>query len=395
MKSKKTVMLGSIVLLSIVLLTPMAAQAASPFGNDLVLLNGFTTLQILGTFSGTDQPGPDITSKFVNEPIPIDPRAGLWQNMPQATVEVNGQNITIPILFNPTVKSINVRSMNNGTWIGFLLEWADPTESTAALSTNQFRDSIGVVLPATSARTFIAMGGPGTPVNILHWKADWQKDIDLGRYQDREDAYPNMAYDLYLGKNEEKGEVLNYDPETQDFMEQGTGDPRVHVSELNPAYEPGLAAGNTLSQLVKFSPIEELVAEGFGTLTPQMQHDSLGKGVYQDGMWKVVIARPMETKDVTDVKFEPGMNTDVAFAVWDGGNREVNGRKSVALWHDLKIEAGAPSALVGEEPLVVQPTPAAQGDYTMVGVAGIIGAAIVAAAIIFYYGRRRAPTITK
>jgi hypothetical protein len=377
MKSKKIMLLGPVVLVTILLLAPLTAQA-----------------QILGTFSGGEHPGPDIKSVFVNGSVPIDPNARLWQDAPLATVAVNGQNITIPILFNPTVKSINVRSMNNGTWIGFWLEWADPTESNAALSTNQFRDSIGIIFPASDAKTFIAMGGPNTPVNILHWKADWQKDIDLGRFQDRQDAYPNMAYDLYLGINEEKGEVLNYDPETQDFQEQGAGDPRIHISEVNPAYQPGLAAGNSLSQLVKSSPIEELVAEGFGTLTTQKEQNSLGKGVYNDGMWTVVIARPMMTKDATDAQFEPGKNKDIAFAVWDGGNREVNGRKSVALWHNLIVEAGSASALVGEEPLVVS-TPEG-GDSTALVAAGIIAAAVIAAAVIFYAARRKAaPTVTR
>ena len=363
MKSTKTILLAPIIILSILLMAPIASQA-----------------QILGTFSGGD--GPKIRSVFVDQAIPIDPSASLWEKAPAMEAKVMGQNITIPILFNPTVKSINVRSMNNGTWIGFWLEWADPTPSTAALATHQFRDSIGVVLPATEGRTFIAMGGPGTPVNIMHWKADWQKDIDLNHYQDREDAYPNMAYDLYLGNDEEKAEIVGgYNDPTN---------PRHPVTELNPMYEPGLAAGNSLSQTVKFSPVEELVAEGFGTLTTQKQQDSLGKGVWENGIWKVVIARPMLTKDATDAQFEPGKNKDIAFAVWDGGNQEVNGRKAVALWHNLIVEAGAPSAVVGQEPLAVPP-PAAEGASMMAISAAIIGAAIVAAAVIFYAARRRAP----
>ncbi|MFQ5941026.1 MAG: ethylbenzene dehydrogenase-related protein, partial [Nitrososphaerales archaeon] len=243
------------------------------------------------------------------------------------------------------------------------------------------------------ARTFIAMGGPETPVNILHWKADWQTDIDLGHYQDREDAYPNMAYDLYIGKNEEQGEVLNYDPETQDFEEQGTGDPRIPVTELNIDYQPGMKAGAFTGDywLDKVSPVEELVAEGFGTLTTQRTQNTLGKGVYENEIWSVVILRPMLTKDMTDKQFRPGEKTDIAFAIWDGGNREVNGRKSVALWHDFVVEAGVPSAGIGTEPLTV-PAPGG-GDSTAVVVAGIIAAGIVAAAVIFYAARRRvAPT---
>ena len=363
-KPTKTILIASVIILSILIFSPIASQA-----------------QILGTFSGGDFP-EKIRSVFVDQAIPMDPTASIWENAPATQVKVMGQNITIPILFNASVSSINVRSMNNGTWIGFWLEWADPTESTAALSTNQFRDSIAISLPTTEGKTFVAMGGPGTPVNIMHWKADWQKDIDLNHYQDREDAYPNMAYDFYIGDDVRNGEIAGgfNDPTN----------PRHPVTELNPMYEPGLAAGNSLSNLVKFSPIEELVAEGFGTLTTQKHQNSLGKGVWENGVWKVVMARMMLTGDMTDAQFEPGKNKDIAFAVWDGGNREVDGRKAVALWHNLIVEQGAPSAVVGKEPLV-----AAEGASMMLISASIIGAAIVAGAVIFYYTRRRAPSLIR
>jgi len=373
-KSKKTILLGSIVLLGILVFSPIASQA-----------------QIIGTFSGGG--GPEIRSVFVAQDIPIDPNASLWDNAPQVEVPVMGQNITIPILFNPTVKSVNVRSMNNGTWIGFWLEWADPTESFMALATHQFRDAIGVVFPATEGKTFIAMGGPGTPVNIMHWKADWQKDVDMQRYLDRQDAYPNMAYDLYVGDKETKETG-----EGDQGIEGGYNDPtnpRVPVEDVNKLYLPGSAAGNTFStrDFPRQTPIEELVAEGFGTLTPQKSQNAQGKGVWENGMWNVVMARPMQTGDSSDAQFSPGENKDIAFAVWDGGNMEVNGRKSVALWHTLVVEPGAASAVIGKEPMVV--APAAEGASMSVIAASIIGAAIVAGAVIFFYARRRAPTIPK
>src|SRR5574341_589676 len=318
----KTVLLGPIVL-GILILSPIAAQA-----------------QILGTFSGGDE--PEITSIAIDGDLPIDPTASLWDKAPATEFKVMGQNITIPILFNPTVSSVNVRSMNNGTRIGWMLEWSDPSESFMALNTNQFRDAIAVVFPVTDAKTFIAMGGPGTPVNILHWKADWQKDVDMGRYLDRQDAYPNMAYDFYVGNKSQASQGNG----RYQGIEGGYNDPqnpRVPVEDVSKMYLPGYAAGNSFSQrdAPRETPIEELVAEGFGTLTSQQHQDSFGKGVYDNGMWKVVMARAMLTEDPTDAQFHAGKNTDMATAVWDGGNREVNGRKAVALWHTLVIEGGS------------------------------------------------------
>ena len=35
-----------------------------------------------------------------------------------------------------------------------------------------------------------------TAATLLHWKADWQRDIDQGR-SDLDDAYPNRSVDVY------------------------------------------------------------------------------------------------------------------------------------------------------------------------------------------------------
>ncbi|MGH9922303.1 MAG: ethylbenzene dehydrogenase-related protein, partial [Nitrososphaerales archaeon] len=148
------------------------------------------------------------------------------------------------------------------------------------------------------------------------------------------------------------------------------------------------------------TPIEELVAEGFGTLTPQQSQDSVGKGAYDDGMWKVVIARKMITEDPTDAKFVAGKNTDMAVSVWDGGNREVNGRKAVALWHTLAIEGGsggtAGDGSAGTGAGTEGTGGGGDGGSGMLIPAIIIGVGAVVAAAIFYASRRKAaPTISK
>jgi hypothetical protein len=276
-----------------------------------------------------------VRSIFVNEPLPVfDPDALAWKNAPPTRITVFGQNITTPMLFNPSITSLESRSMNNGTWIAFFVEWSDSTESAKTLRTEQFRDAIAISFPVTDDRTFIAMGGPNTPVSIAQWKADWQRDIDIG-FQDREDEFPNMAVDLY--------------PHAKD---NATG--VVPTEDIDKDFVAGLAADNPLSNPVKTTPIEELVAEGFGTLTTQTHQDSTGKGIWEDGVWKVIIARPITTPDLSDPQFEPGMKTDIAFAVWDGDNGEVGARKSLSLWNTLLIEAEEDSSEVSppseEEP---------------------------------------------
>ena len=377
-KFPKTILLASILVLSSLFISPIAAHAFSP---------EFMTFQILGTFSGSDVPGPEIKSIFTDKVIPIDPTVPMWQNVPVTKITVMGQNITIPILFNPTVSSINVRSMNNGEWIGWMLEWNDPTNSYDALATDHFRDSVAISLPTTTTKTFIAMGGPSTPVNIMHWKADWQKDVDLGRYLDSQDAYPNMAYDLYVGNKNGTGGYNAFQGVVGGY--NNSSDVRQPVEQVNKMYLPGDAAGNSFSQrdTPRQTPIEELVAEGFGTLTSQKAQNAVGKGVWDNGVWRVVIVRPMLTGDMSDAQLTPGEKTSIAFAVWDGGNREVDGRKAVALWHPLVIEQGAASAVIGNEPMTVPP-PTEGMSMTLVA-AITIGVAVVVAAGIFYAARRR------
>jgi DMSO reductase family type II enzyme heme b subunit len=63
-----------------------------------------------------------------------------------------------------------------------------------------------------------------------------------------------------------------------------------------------------------------------------------GKGVWRDGSWSVVFVRELKSKDLDDVKFAIGKSTPVAFAIWDGQNRDRNGRKVVSNWHKLILE---------------------------------------------------------
>ena len=81
-------------------------------------------------------------------------------------------------------------------------------------------------------------------------KASWQADVDRGQQTVR-DAFPN-------GFN--------------DWIPEELMDP-----ELARVFYPGLAAGNPLSAAGKTSPVEELIAEGFGTLTHQAEQRATGR----------------------------------------------------------------------------------------------------------------------
>jgi DMSO reductase family type II enzyme heme b subunit len=86
------------------------------------------------------------------------------------------------------------------------------------------------------------------------------------------------------------------------------------------------------------TPVLDQMAEGWGTMTVKPDQHALGKGVWKAGVWRVVITRPMVSDDLNAPRLLPGNRTVAAFAVWDGGNREVGARKAWASWVPLVIQ---------------------------------------------------------
>jgi DMSO reductase family type II enzyme heme b subunit len=58
----------------------------------------------------------------------------------------------------------------------------------------------------------------------------------------------------------------------------------------------------------------------------------------------VVFVRDLKSRDGDDVKFQAGKPTPVAFAIWDGQNRDRNGRKVVSNWYQLILDDGKAGA---------------------------------------------------
>ncbi len=90
----------------------------------------------------------------------------------------------------------------------------------------------------------------------------------------------------------------------------------------------------------------DMTAQGFGTLRPQDKgQDVTATGSYQDGGWRVVFSRSLETPDKEqDTQIIPGEWTDVAFAMWDGRLTEVGepkekgSQKAISSWWSIRAE---------------------------------------------------------
>lgn len=84
--------------------------------------------------------------------------------------------------------------------------------------------------------------------------------------------------------------------------------------------------------------VENLFADGFGTLTRASVQDVTGKGVYANGTWTVVLSRALKTKAEDGIHLDGVRTVPMAFAVWDGANRERDGFKAVTMeWQTLEF----------------------------------------------------------
>jgi DMSO reductase family type II enzyme heme b subunit len=87
---------------------------------------------------------------------------------------------------------------------------------------------------------------------------------------------------------------------------------------------------------------ENLTAAGLGTVERAGNGQIATASRWEDGTWRVVLARPLAVGGQTEhaARLEPGQRAKVAFAVWDGGLEERAGLKSFSqTWLELELEA--------------------------------------------------------
>jgi DMSO reductase family type II enzyme heme b subunit len=121
-----------------------------------------------------------------------------------------------------------------------------------------------------------------------------------------------------------------------DYSVKGNGTEKTQAEK--DIFTPGKAAGNPVSVAHK-EIIEELSAEGAGTLKSNNIENTTGDAEWKNGEWTVVFRRPLSVEDAGSVQFKPGEKMPVAFAVWEGSRKESAGRKAVSpAWAEVKVE---------------------------------------------------------
>ncbi|MFW5942212.1 MAG: ethylbenzene dehydrogenase-related protein [Chloroflexota bacterium] len=274
--------------------------------------------------------GATIAAAKVDGPLPVDDvQAALWEEATAVSVPLNAQVVARPMFPQANVKAVAARALYNDEQIAFLLEWEDETMDDSSVRVQDFSDAVAIQFPLVEGQPFFCMGQQDGNVNIWHWKADWQ--AGMSARQDVDTAYPNMYVDGYTFADEEAGASA----------------PVSSYEDIS--YLPAMDSGNLFASASYASPVEDLIAGSFGSLTsqPLEMQNVQGHGEYADGAWRVIFVRDLQSPDLEDARFETGQVYSLAFAAWDGANEERNGQKSTSQWVSLQLGA-ADSATTGD-----------------------------------------------
>jgi len=265
---------------------------------------------VIGLVGTPEPPGePHLTAPFATGGVPLDdPAADAWNAAPESVIPVQAQNVAPPMLPTAGLLELRARALHDGDALAFRLQWDDEDVDDLD-AVHRFHDAVAVMLPTSPGPPpAITMGARGTPTHILQWRATWERDLTGKTGVDQ--VYPRVVHDVM------PDDVLP--PETAKL------------------YWVGRAVGNPLSAETRETPIEQIVAEGYGTTTHLPRTDASGHGVHNGSSWTVALGLPTNREGI-GAPLEPGSIWSVAFAVWLGNQQNRGGRKHYANWVKLTL----------------------------------------------------------
>ncbi len=245
--------------------------------------------------------------------LPLDPADVAWRKVPVHPARLIPQDLVEPRLLRPTTAEVRVRALARGGEMAFLLEWDDPTADDLP-GAARFSDACAVQMPVQTSADLPApqMGETSRAVSITYWRASWQAEAD-GRGDTIRDLYPNASVDHYP------------------FEAAPLAGDEAARREAALRYAPARALGNAMEG-GRSTPVQDLLAEGPGTLTPAPVQESRGKGIRTKTGWAVVLVRKLPEGPPVGGRFQ------AAFAVWQGSEQEVGSRKMRTGWIPVNLE---------------------------------------------------------
>lgn len=234
----------------------------------------------------------------------LDATSGVWRDLPGTQIALTAQDVAYPQGPAPVVPTVTVRALHTADTLFVAVSWQDETVNDTTVAAEDYTDAVAVQFPsrAGSAVPAACMGQADNGVNIWHWRADSQRGLPSGPPSGYVDGYPST----------------------------------------DALFHPARAAGNPLAA-VDVGAVQNLVAGGFGTLSPVGEQTVEGSGTHDGSSWSTVFKRRYRAPGELQPTFADGRSTDVAFAIWDGEKDQRDGIKSVTSFVRLNLSSeGAP-----------------------------------------------------
>jgi hypothetical protein len=266
------------------------------------------------------RPATLIVARPVSKLPGLDSSAAAWRQAPVMTVALTPQDLVEPKLAIPGVASVAVQALHDGRELALRLRWTDATRDVLG-GPGRFSDAAAIELPMGDADPpDPAMGSHGKAVQIVYWKAAWQETGDPVAA-----LRPRMHVDHYP-------------------FEAAAPEHRATLARL---YAPARGAHNPGLTRPEGSPVQDLFAEGAGTLTAAGSGASAGRSTgradWREGAWTLVLVRPLAPASepgtsAPQARLAPGQRASAAFAIWDGSAGHVGAKKMRSVWVPLHLE---------------------------------------------------------
>ena len=271
---------------------------------------------IYAVFAGCGKKEPPISDSEVKavfeKTLPSTVEDRTWDRVPLHPAKLLLQDMVEPRLMQGSTSFVRVQAVTDGQKIAFRLTWNDSTLDDVP-GPGRFADAVALQMPASTTADVPApqMGETGRAVEITYWSAIFQAVVN-GRKDDIQAIYPRSAVDHY--------------PFEAPSLKPGSA----AQQEMAKRYAPARSLGNPMSG-PRAVPVQDLLAEGPGTIRPAEKTLSSGSGKYSRDGWSVLLVRPLPNG------LQPGGRTQVAFAVWEGSHQEVGSRKMRTAWVPLSL----------------------------------------------------------
>jgi len=234
----------------------------------------------------------DISKIGLNSALWQKAKAGTVEAYPQTTIEMNDAKLMHENA-NNKAKKVRVKTIQNGEYVAFLVQWKDATKSIQeGYASDVYGDGFAIQLPTTLDKLpYIGMGSDGRAV-IVHLQKATGKTYE-----------PNNNQDVYHQLNSSNQNAF-------------AGDLTTYKANVG-------AQGNGDYQKV-------FIAEGFRSTT-QIRDTSEASRMemrYENGTWNGLLVRKLKSEhlDLSKGSFP------VAFAFWDGSKKNRDGSKLLTSW---------------------------------------------------------------